>query len=113
MARDAQWEETWRDHLARRVSVLYDVSISVLDRIVVERLTAARSRYGDDGYLDRDIVKVAVDKTADAVACALLETQKRLRSGHAAGLEDLEQAAIHSAMADHYFRRAGRAHLNV
>ena len=108
MARDAAYEASWRGHLARRVSDLYDVSIGALDRMVVGRLELGRQRYGDDDFLDKDMVREALDETADVIAYMLLESEKRLAAGDPVGLHDLEQAAIHAAMADVYVRRAAR-----
>lgn len=108
MARDGEWEQGWRDHLARRVEVLYGFSIAVLDRIIGERLAAARERYADDGYLHRDVLEAACGKTADAVALAMLEAEKQVELGHGPSLQSIEEAAIHLAVAEHYLRLAKR-----
>jgi len=113
MARNPSYEESWRDHLGLRVQALYDVTIGALDRMVLRRLELGRERYGDDDFLDKDMIREAHEETADCVVYALLESEKRIAAGRSDGLHDLEQAAIHAAMADHHFRRAGRSHLNV
>ncbi len=108
MARDGAYEQSWLDHLERRVAALYDEPIRPLLRTVVSRLEIGRERYGDDDFLDKDMVREALDETADVIAYMLLESEKRIAAGDPAGLTDLEQAAIHAAMADVYVRRAAR-----
>jgi hypothetical protein len=113
MVRSAQWEEEWRAHLARRVHALYDVVVERLNTMVVHRLALGKERYGDDDFLDKDVIAEALEEAADCVVYAMLESQKRLADGRSDGLDDLQHAAEHAAMADHYFRRAGRSHLNA
>jgi hypothetical protein len=112
MARNLEWEEEWRAHLARRVSVLYTVVIARLDAMVEARVELGRQRYGDDDFMSKDMMAEGIEETADVVVYAMLESEKRLAQGRADGLEDLQKAAEHAAMADHFFRRAGRSHLN-
>lgn len=108
MARDPSYEEIWLDNLERRVSALYDEPVRSVLRKVVERLEIGRERYGDTDFLDKDMVAEARDETADVIAYMLLESEKRIAAGEPVGLHDLEQAAIHAAMADVFVRRAAR-----
>lgn len=109
MARDLAYEETWRDHLVRRVTALYDVPTAQLDRMVTARLSLGKQRYGDDDYMSKDMIQEALEEAGDCVVYALLESQKRLKLSRG-GLHHLQQAAIHAALVFHHFREAAREH---
>ncbi len=109
-ARDSSYEEVWLDGLERKVAVAYDgETVRPLIRKVIARLEVGRERYGDDDFLDKDMVREAIDEVADVIAYMLLETQKRnAGQSEQVDVEDLLMAAFHAAVAGIYIRRSMR-----
>jgi hypothetical protein len=104
MARDPAFEAIWRRQLARRVQRDYGLSTVLFDGTVVDRLAFGEEQFGDQ-FMRRDNAAEGIEEAADIGVYAILETQRRMAIGMG-GQEELMAAAVHGALADHFFRLA-------
>ena len=108
-ARDPHYEQIFFQQLADAAERQFGIDARAYIRVVQARLAIGAERYGDDDFMDKDVVEQLLEETPDVTAYCLLETQKMLGSP-----EDDEgrafhlfECAKHAAAADWHARQAG------